>query len=139
MSEIPAALTYALKMSKKIKGIIKMAPKVESYSFGNITIDGTSYRNDVIICPDGIRDNWWRKQGHSLHPEDIRGVLDDINPDTLIVGRGANGALTVPDETRRWIESRGTQVLDLPTREAVEKYNKMSQAGDVVAALHLTC
>jgi len=107
-----------------------MAPGVESYSFGEITIDGAT---------DGVRENWWRRKGHSLHPEDVRQVLEEVKPDVLIVGCGASGALTVPGETREWIEARGTKVLDLPSREAVEKYNEMASRVNVVAALHLTC
>jgi len=116
-----------------------MPPKVEDYSFGNIKIDGVTLKVDLIICPDGIRENWWRKEGHSLYPEDIQKVLDEVQPDTVIIGRGANGALSVPDKTKEWIESKGITLITLPTGQAVEKYNELSEKSSVIAGLHLTC
>jgi hypothetical protein len=45
------------------------APKIESYRFGEIVIDGRRYSNDVIIYPDRVDGKWWREEGHSLVPE----------------------------------------------------------------------
>jgi len=39
---------------------------IEHYSFGRIVIDGKEYTKDLIIYPDKIRANWWRKEGHKL-------------------------------------------------------------------------
>jgi len=44
------------------------APRIEAYRFGRISIDGRAYTGDLIICPDGIRTDWWRPEGHSLRP-----------------------------------------------------------------------
>jgi len=117
----------------------EMAPVIEDYEFGRIQIDGKTFRSDVIICPDGVRPDWWRKDGHGLDPGDIEAALDEVRPDTLIIGRGANGALTVPEKTRKWIENKGVELIALPSREACEKYNELSGTAKVVAGLHLTC
>ncbi len=58
--------------------------RIESYHFGLIRIDGgtppgenpTEYRQDLIVFPDKIKSNWWRKQGHSLAVEDVRDVIE---------------------------------------------------------------
>jgi len=113
-------------------------PTVESYDFGRITIDGIEYTADVIITPAGVKENWWRKEGHSLCPEDIEGVLDpDI--EVVIIGCGASGILSVPNDTRKWLEGQGVRLYALPTREAIERYNEMAGSGKVIAGLHLTC
>ena len=45
-------------------------PRIDSCRFGGITIDGEVYTRDVIIRPEGVTANWWRKDGHGLCPED---------------------------------------------------------------------
>jgi hypothetical protein len=116
-----------------------MAPVIEDYEFGRIQIDGKTFRSDVIVCPDGVRPDWWRKDGHGLDPNDVEAVLDEVRPDKLIIGCGANGALTVPETTRKWIEKKGVELIALPSKQACEKYNELSSSKSVVAGLHLTC
>ena len=111
---------------------------IESYSFGDIEIDGDRYTNDVKIFPDHIEDNWWREEGHSLHPEDIEDVIEE-SPEVLIVGTGAYGRMKVPEETRDYIESNGIDLITEKSGSAWETYNKLCKKKEVVAALHLTC
>lgn len=131
-------------------------PRIESYRFGSITIEGETYAHDVIIRPEGVLAGWWREEGHSLCPEDLRDALDP-KPDTLVIGcgasavrqahdggvlsssKGASGALRVPGETRRWIAEQGIELVALPTGEACDRYNDLAGAKRVVAGLHLTC
>ncbi len=113
---------------------------ISSYEFGQIVIDGAAYSSDVIIYPDHVEDSWWRKEGHSLHPED----LDDVwpsRPDSLVVGTGYYGRMAVPEETREFISRKGVTVHVAPTGDAVALFNRLSSqpGGRVVAALHLTC
>lgn len=113
-------------------------PRIEDYRFGWIRIDGQDYKSDVIVFPDHVQPDWWRADGHSLAMEDLDTVLG-AEPTTLIVGRGANGRMQVPEDTRRAIERAGIQVLAKRTANAVKIYNEMREKGSVVAALHLTC
>jgi hypothetical protein len=46
-------------------------PKIESYRFGEIVIDGQRHSEDVIIYPDRVDAKWWRKEGHSLALTDV--------------------------------------------------------------------
>jgi len=115
-----------------------MAPYIDSYEFGRIKIDGRSYSQDLIICPDKVRENWWRKDGHRLHPEDLASVME-LGPHTIIIGSGANGILKVPDKTREWISEKGSELIVLPTRAACDLYNQLSTKAKVIAGLHLTC
>lgn len=116
----------------------RVFPRIESYDFGEIVVDGETYTADVIITPAGVKPDWWRKEGHSLRPEDLEGILGpDI--EVVIIGCGASGILTVPEDTRRWLEEQGVRLVALPTREACERYNEMAGSGRVIAGLHLTC
>lgn len=113
-------------------------PRIERYAFGEIVIDGKTYRRDVIVGPAGVRPDWWRLEGHSLAVEDLAEVLADP-PETLVVGQGAYGRMEVPPATREAIEAAGVRLLAAPTEEAVRLYNRLREQGRVVAALHLTC
>ena len=112
--------------------------KVTQYSFGSITIEGTTYTKDVIIHPDFVHSPWWRKEGHLLQIDDLGIVLQGGVPD-LIIGTGYNGALKVPDKTLQYLQSRGFTVTVKKTPEAVDCYNWSSDTKHVMAALHLTC
>jgi hypothetical protein len=113
-------------------------PRIDSYQFGRIQIDGRVYTKDVIILPERVVPNWWRESGHSLVMADFEGVLEDLPP-TLVVGKGASERMSVPRETRERLGERGITVLALPTDEACERYNEMREEAEVGAALHLTC
>jgi hypothetical protein len=113
--------------------------KVTGYSFGTIRIDDKVYTSDVIITPEKVDDSWWRKEGHRLQIPDLDAVFD-AQPDVLVVGTGYFGRMAVPEETRRFLQSKGIQLLDAPTGEAVKELNKLLEDNaNAVAALHLTC
>ncbi len=116
-----------------------MAPRIEEYEFGRVKIDGVTYRRDLIVCADGVREDWRRLAGHGLAPEDLALVLDEVGPTIVIIGSGSSGALTVSESTRSWIANRKVELIVLPTKNACEQYNQMASAGKVVAGLHLTC
>ena len=110
--------------------------RIASYSFGRIVVDGTEYREDVVVTPSGVRCPWWRRRGHRLDPAD----LEDLEPPgVLVIGTGASGAMAVPPETVRILEARGFRVHVAPTARAVELFNRLAAAGRAFAALHLTC
>ncbi len=110
---------------------------IESYSFGRIVIDGTSYTKDVIIFPDRVFSPWWRKEGHLLHKEDLDEALKE-NPEILVIGQGNMGAMSVPQQLIDELTSKRIEVITEKTGHAVDIYNKLSEK-NVIAALHLTC
>ncbi|MFQ6072444.1 MAG: MTH938/NDUFAF3 family protein, partial [Methanosarcinales archaeon] len=69
--------------------------KIDQYSFGNMIISNERFTSDLIIFPDKILENWWRKEGHSLHPEDLKDVIE-YKPKLLIVGTGKYGSMKIP-------------------------------------------
>jgi len=112
---------------------------IDEYSFGRIVIDGKTYRQDVIVYPDRVKPNWWRREGHSLCLEDLEEVLRDP-PEVLVIGTGYVGLMRVPREVREKLEEMGIQVVVEKTGKAYRTFNKLlSEGRRVVAALHLTC
>lgn len=113
--------------------------EIGDYTFGRIDIGDTSYTSDVIITPDRVIDHWWRKEGHSLAPEDLAAVVAS-RPEAVVVGTGYYGRMQVPEATRTWLESMGIRVYEARTAEAVAEFNRLQrECADIVAALHLTC
>ena len=111
---------------------------IDSYHFGEIVINGKSYSSDVVIFPDRVRDDWWRKTGHELCLEDIAGVITE-NLEVLVVGTGASGLMKVLPEVEQVAQARGIKLIVEPTDEACNTYNQLSHSQKVVAAFHITC
>jgi hypothetical protein len=112
--------------------------RIDDYRFGRIVVNGREYTNDVIIYPDHVESDWWRKRGHELCLEDLSTVLD-FKPRTLIVGTGHYGGMKVLTETTTRLREIGCELLERETREACEIYNTRRDEDGVVACLHLTC
>lgn len=129
---------------------------IEQYSFGRIVVSGKEYSNDVIIIEGKVYPNWWRKEGHFLRLEDLGPILDaEIR--TLIIGRGYNSVMRVGEDVREYCREKGIKLIELGSREAVEKVNELmwgigaeaspdaaksgsaKPAKGVAAGIHLTC
>jgi hypothetical protein len=110
---------------------------IHDYRFGHIIIDGQEHTKDVIILPDRVVPNWWRKDGHSLVLDDLAEVIQDL-PQTLIVGSGAYGRMKPDPETVDELRGRGITIEILETEDAVKRYRELAPS-DTAAALHLTC
>lgn len=111
--------------------------RIESYSFGEITLGVQKFTEDVIITPQGIR-IWWRGEGHKVSPGDIQEALSQ-NPEVVIIGTGKYEQVKVPSEMRRFVESQGIRLIAQGTDKACSTYNQLCSCQRVVAALHLTC
>jgi len=111
---------------------------IDSYSFGSMVINGKKYRSDVIIFPDKIKANWWRRSGHQLLEEDIREIIEYM-PQILVIGTGAYGLMKVDDKAKDKLKSLGINCIIKKTSEAVKEFNKISKDKKVIGAFHLTC
>ena len=114
--------------------------KIDSCSFGKMTIGGKEFTSDLIIYKNGrIKDNWWRGQGHHLLPEDITTILD-AGPELLVIGTGAMGLMKVSEALLNMCESHGIDVKVSRTPSAVKQFNNAKKEGKIVSAcFHLTC
>ena len=96
--------------------------EIRTYNFGSIDIEGNNYSSDVIILPTMVKDDWWRKQGHSLTIEDLKEVIA-AKPDILVVGTGYYGRMEIPNDTKSFIDAQGIRLIEAPTSQAVEEFN----------------
>jgi hypothetical protein len=113
---------------------------IDRYEFGTLVADGHEIHTDVLVTPGGVREHWWRREGHVLRVEDLD-VLLDGHPERLVVGTGAYGRMRPAAGLERELAARGVVVEVLPTAAAVDRINELSgdDAAGWAAALHLTC
>jgi hypothetical protein len=124
---------------KPCQPIASTSMKIDSYSFGYMSIGGKGYSTDLIILPRGeVRNNWWRKQGHRLLPDDLERI-EGAEPDIIVVGTGANGMMKVPNETLKYLKNICEEYIIEDTAQAVRSFNRLQESRRVVGLFHLTC
>ena len=111
---------------------------IDSYQFGQVVVNGKRYTSDVIIFPDRVRDNWWRKMSHQLCLGDIAEVITE-SPGVLVVGTGESGLMKVLPEVKESVDAQGIKIIVEATGKACSTYNQFCRSQKVIAALHLTC
>ena len=114
------------------------AHTIDDYRFGRIVIDGQTYDKDVIILPDRVIANWWRREGHRLYPEDLE-VVFEASPEVLVVGQGMPGRMRVSPEAERALQAAGIELVVLSTKAACRTYGELAAYKVAAAAMHLTC
>jgi hypothetical protein len=112
--------------------------RIERLRFGEVTIGGERYTDDVVLLQDRVRTRWWREEGHLLQLEDLAEVLAD-RPEVLIVGTGVQGCMKVSPDVVAYTKNAGIELLVFDTRTACQSYNYLHGKRRVAAALHLTC
>ncbi len=111
---------------------------IDAYDFGRITINGKTYRSDVVVFWNGKVAEWWRKEGHRVHLEDVVSILD-AKPEAVIFGTGKYGAMRVGSDVIDKLESEGIEVYTAITEKATRKFNELVKKKRTVLAAHLTC
>jgi hypothetical protein len=113
---------------------------IQEYGFGKMVINGETYHEDLIITKDKILSNWWRKNGHHLELEDIKEVLENHEPEILVVGKGQFGMLSISNEVSDYLHKNNISLQHKKTGKAVQIFNKLYHQGkNVMGAFHLTC
>jgi hypothetical protein len=97
---------------------------------------------DARLYPGGAEDWDWRKTGTRHEPgiqvADIEDLLA-LRPALVILTRGVNLVLQVPERTLAWVRAAGSDVVALQSEEAVAEYNRRARRERVVALVHSTC
>jgi hypothetical protein len=111
---------------------------IDNYDFGEIVIDGQTYRQDLLIWPGRIKKDWWRSEGHLLQiPDVFEALAADIQ--VLVVGAGQPGRMQVDPALAAYLKEQGIELVVQPTREACRVINQLTGKRRWAAALHLTC
>ncbi len=120
-----------------------MKPKINSTSFGSITIEGVRYEHDMVIHADGAikkRNKKLSKEkygtSHIVSREEVA-LLWEQGVKALIVGAGQYGEVELSDEASAFMVQQGCPVILLPTPSAIERWNVIDEKS--VGLFHVTC
>lgn len=111
---------------------------IDKYKFGRIEIDDIEYNADLIIYPDHIKANWWRKETHNLLLSDIDDIESYTNLKTILVGTGYMGFLKVSKKLKEYCDKKGIRIFAMRTKDAVVEFNHLSSS-NTISCFHLTC
>ncbi|MGD9031383.1 MAG: MTH938/NDUFAF3 family protein [Desulfobacteraceae bacterium] len=112
---------------------------IDDCSFGVIIIDGKKHTSDLLIYPDGlIMEPWRRMSGHRLSSDDIRELIES-GPECIIAGTGVSGQVRPEKTLEKILRQRGITFIAAPNHDAMRYYNEISHKKRVGACFHLTC
>ena len=113
---------------------------IDSYKFGQIIINGEVFNKDVIVFPDHVRSNWWRREGHLLNLEDILESLEALHPQILVIGTGKFGIMKIGSKVKSYLMENHIKLHAEPTDKAIKIYNRIILLNhQILGAFHLTC
>ena len=112
---------------------------ITEFSFGRIVVEGQIYTSDVKIVDGNLVPDWRRRKGHAVETGDVQDILDSKST-ILVIGNGQPGYMKITDSLRAHLEKNNIDLIEEPTREAIQTFNRLSQKGCLVAGgFHVGC
>jgi hypothetical protein len=117
--------------------------RIESATFGAITIDGKTYERDVVIRLSGEVVKRKKKLSKKLYgtshvlSEDEAKFLFEKGCDQVVIGSGQMGNVQLSPEAEAYFERKGCEVLLKPTPRAIQMYNR--SRAKRIGLFHVTC
>ena len=115
--------------------------RFDSFSFGSLRIDDSTYEHDVVIDRGEIRDR--KKKPSRKFRNDFGHTPLSIAEDIpwkcrqLVIGTGAFGRLPVMEEVECEAKRHKVKLVILPTSKAIEVLRQ--ELKETNAILHVTC
>lgn len=112
--------------------------------FGVIVIDGNKYQmRDVVIFPDGTvrrrKFGLWLASHHKYEKEDITELIA-AGAETVVIGTGIYSGVKLTEDMREYANESKCELVDLPSRKAIQIFNEKGNIGNKVGALiHILC
>jgi hypothetical protein len=120
-----------------------MKPKINSTSFGSITVKGKSFEYDILIRLDGQVEKRKKKLSKKLYGTSHKISLAEAKyiyengAEKLIMGTGQTGYVELSKKAKKFFEEKDIKTKLLPTPEAIKLWNKSK--GKNIAMFHVTC
>ena len=120
-----------------------MKPKIDSTSFGAITIEEETFEHDVLIRLNGDVKKRKKKlskkyygSSHTISLEEAEYIYDK-GAEKLLIGSGQTGMVNLSDEAADFFNKKSCEVDLKPTGSAIKRWNE--EEGSVVGLFHITC
>ncbi len=117
-------------------------PGVTGFRWGEIVVAGDRTFKDARLFPGGAEEWDWRKTGTRHDPGIQTTDLADLlamKPDVIILSRGVDLVLQVPQAKIDYAKAHAPTVLVLQSEQAIAEYNKRIASERIVALIHSTC
>jgi len=117
--------------------------KIESTTFGAITIDGTTYQHDVVVRLSGEVVKRKKRLSRKLYgishvlSKDEAKFLFEKGCDQVVIGSGQMGNVHLSPEAEAYFERKGCEVLLKSTPEAIRMFNR--SRAKRIGLFHVTC
>ena len=117
--------------------------KIESTTFGTITIDGRTYEHDVVVRLSSEIVKRKKKLSKKLYgtshvlSEDEAKFLFEKGCDQVVIGSGQFGNVHLSPESEAYFKRKGCEVLLKPTPEAIQMFNR--SRAKRIGLFHVTC
>jgi hypothetical protein len=117
--------------------------KIDKFGFGSVVIDGTKHIRDLILLPDGKmkrRDGgFWVIGSHYIKKDEVE-QLFTAGTKAVVIGVGVFSRAHLSTDAANYAKSQSAELFVLPSRDAVRKWNQLTDEGKRTAALiHITC
>jgi hypothetical protein len=120
-----------------------MKVMIEATAFGSILINGESFSHDVLIRMSGKIVK--RKKKLSKQVYDTSHIVSlaeaeyvyETGCETLIVGSGQYGVLTLSEQAKVFFEKQDCEVILQPTPDAIKTFNQTTR--QKIGLFHVTC
>ncbi len=127
-------------MSSAIKAA---SPRIESFAWGAMTVEGCGQGKDYKLYPGGGRSWDWNETGTrhmpGIQPADVQELLEH-GAEVIVLSRGMRLRLQTSPETLALLRNRNVEVLIEESQQAAQTYNRLVDAGRAVGGLfHSTC
>jgi hypothetical protein len=114
-------------------------PRLESTSFGSVTIDGKEYDYDVLITVSGeiVRhDKTLSLEGHKVGREELEPLWGE-KPEVIVIATGQYGAIPLDNGAIKQCQEQGIKVIAAKTPQALQRYNELKERK--AAFIHTLC
>ncbi|MEM7822858.1 MAG: MTH938/NDUFAF3 family protein [Candidatus Aenigmatarchaeota archaeon] len=111
--------------------------KIDSTSFGEITIDGKTYDSDMIVWWDGKVE--YREKSHVFGLDEYARIATR-RPECIIIGTGQMGIVRIEQQVFDMAREQGIEIYVETSPKAIKIFNAFVNSGKkTVAVIHVTC
>lgn len=120
-----------------------MKPKINSTSFGSITVKRKKLEYDILIRLDGQVEKRKKKLSKKLYGTSHKISLEEAKyiyekgARRLVLGTGQTGYVELSKKAKEYFRKKDCKVKLFPTPKSIKIWNKSK--GKTIAMFHVTC
>ncbi|MGB9927198.1 MAG: MTH938/NDUFAF3 family protein [Methanosarcina sp.] len=120
-----------------------MKPKINSTTFGSITLGHRTFEYDILIRMNGHVEKRKKKLSKKLYGTSHKVSLAEAKyiyqkgAQKLIIGTGQTGYVELSKKAKKFFKMKGCKPKLLPTPKAIKMWNKSK--GKIISMYHITC